>query len=78
MCPRKIRNYQTEYNTYHGKPEQITNRSARNKARADKGLKKGDSREAHHVKPLSKGGAPNTSNVKVVPRLTNRQKYNKK
>ncbi len=75
--PRKIRNYPAEYSTYHGKPEQIANRAARNKARSDSGLKKGDKREVDHKKPLSKGGSPNTSNVRVVSRLTNRQKYNK-
>ncbi len=75
--PRKIRNYDAEYSTYHGKPTQVANRAARNKARSEKGLKKGDSREVHHVTPLSKGGSKAMSNVRVVPRLTNRQKYNK-
>ena len=76
--PKKIRNYATEYATYHGKPEQVSNRAARNKARSAKGLKKGDSREVHHSTPLSKGGSKAMSNVRVVSRLTNRQKYNKK
>jgi hypothetical protein len=29
-----LRNYAKEYKTYHGKPEQIKHRDARNKARA--------------------------------------------
>ena len=76
--PRKIRDYKFETRTYQGKPEQVANRAARNKARADAGLKKGDSREIDHKTPLSKGGSKAMSNVRVVSRLTNRQKYNKK
>ena len=75
--PRKVRNYKEEYSTYHGKPAQVANRAARNSARAAKGLKKGDSREVHHVTPLSKGGSKAMSNVRVVPSSINRRKYNK-
>lgn len=33
----KKRNYRKEYDDFHGKPEQIKNRDARNKARKDMG-----------------------------------------
>ena len=32
--PKRERNYRKEYDDYHGKPEQIKRRNARNKARA--------------------------------------------
>jgi len=75
--PRKIRSYREEYDTYHGKPEQIANRSARNTARGKKGLKKGDKREVDHKVPLSKGGSVSMKNVRVVKSSINRRKYNK-
>ena len=49
------RDYKKEYATYQGKPEQVHNRSLRNKARREMGLSVGDKREVDHVKPLSKG-----------------------
>ena len=75
--PKEPRDYKEEYRKYHGKPKQIKNRAARNKARADKGLKKGDGKEVHHKKPLSKGGSNSPSNVTVRSRTANRKKYNK-
>ena len=71
------RNYGKEYRTYHGKPAQISNRAARNKARADSGLKKGDGREVDHKVPLSKGGGKGKGNTRVTTRSANRRKYNK-
>ena len=68
------RDYKQEYADFHGKPEQVKNRAARNKARADSGLKKGDSREVDHKVPLSKGGSNSKSNTRVVSRSTNRAK----
>lgn len=50
------RDYKKEYRDYHSKPEQKKNRTARNKARKEMGLKVGDPREVDHIKPLSKGG----------------------
>ena len=73
----KSRNYKDEYNSYHGKPEQIANRAARNKARAEAGLKPGDGKEVDHKKPLSKGGSKSKGNTRVVSRSVNRSKYNK-
>ena len=71
------RNYRKEYDEYHKKPEQKKNRAARNKARREVGLKKGDPREADHKKPLSKGGTNSLDNVRIVARATNRKKGNK-
>ncbi len=68
------RDYKKEYADFHGKPEQIANRAARNKARAEHGLKKGDGREVDHKKPLSKGGSNSKANTRVVSRHTNRTK----
>ncbi len=49
-------------------------RAARNKARREAGLKKGDPREADHKKPLSEGGSNSKKNIRVVSRETNAQK----
>lgn len=49
-------------------------RSMRNKARREAGLKVGDPREADHIRPLSEGGSNNKSNVRVVSSKTNAQK----
>lgn len=55
------RDYKKEYADYHGKPEQVERRAARNKARKKLGLKKGDPREAGHV------DAPRTGSLDSVP-----------
>ncbi len=75
--PRKIRDYKFEYNTFHGKPAEIKKRAKRNKARADKGLKKGDGKEVDHKVSLSKGGSNGKANQRVITRKANRKKYNK-
>ena len=75
--PKKPRNYKEEYDTYHGTPEQIKKRAARNKARKDMGLKNGDGKEVDHKNPLSKGGSNTKKNLKVTTRKANRKKYNK-
>jgi len=75
--PKNPRNYKEEYKGYHGKPAQIANRAARNKARAESPLKKGDPREVDHKKPLSKGGGNGKGNTRVTTRSANRHKYNK-
>jgi len=46
---KDTRDYRKEYDTYHASPEQKKRRAARNKARKELGLKKGDPREAGHV-----------------------------
>lgn len=57
----KKRDYKSEYENYQDSPEQIANRSARNKARrlmTKEGLvKKGDGMDVDHVVPIVKGGA---------------------
>jgi 5-methylcytosine-specific restriction endonuclease McrA len=73
----KERDYKEEYKNYHSKPEQVKNRGARNKARRELGLKKGDPREADHINPLSKGGSNTKKNLRAVSRETNRRKGNK-
>ena len=74
---KRVRDYRKEYDSYHAKPEQRANRSERNKARRKLGLKKGDPREADHVKPLSKGGGNGKGNLRAVSRTVNRRKWNK-
>lgn len=74
---KEDRDYDEEYEAFHGKPKQIANRAARNKARKNKGLKKGDGKEVDHKKPLSKGGSKSPSNQRVVSRRTNRKKADK-
>ena len=70
------RNYKKEYRDYHGKPEQIRRRSLRNGARSALGLKKGDSRQAGHKKPLSKGGTNAKSNIRIQSKKSNLSKQN--
>lgn len=70
------RDYKTEYDKYHGTPEQRKNRSkrtmARNAANASGRTSKGDGKDLDHIKPLSKGGSNSKSNLRVVSRSTNR------
>lgn len=72
------RDYAKEYREYHGKPEQIRNRSKRNGARRlaikDGRARKGDGKEVDHIKPLSKGGTNHRKNLRVVSRAENRRK----
>jgi hypothetical protein len=72
------RDYAKEYREYHGKAEQIRNRSKRNGARRlaikDGRARKGDGKEVDHIKPLSKGGTNHRKNLRVVSRRENRTK----
>lgn len=74
----KKRGYKKEYRDFHGKPAQVKNRAARNKARAAATqagkTKKGDGKEIDHKKPLSKGGSNGPKNTRVVSKKTNRRK----
>jgi len=72
--PKAKRDYAKEYRDFHAKPEQKKNRAARNTARRQAGLLKGDGKEVDHKKPLSKGGSNAKSNRRVVSRATNRKK----
>jgi len=49
-------------------------RSARNKARREAGLRVGDPREADHKKPLSEGGSNSKSNVRITSAKANAAK----
>ena len=75
------RDYKKEYREYHGKPEQIANRAARNKARREMEKKVGKQalkgKEVDHIKPLSKGGSNSASNLQILPAMLNRMKGNK-
>ena len=71
----QVRDYKREYAIYHGKPEQIARRSARNKSRrllARQGLvHKGDGKDVHH-----KDNNPedmDRSNLAVIPKSKNRR-----
>jgi len=68
------RDYAKEYKRDHSTPQDKKDRAARNTARAQAGLKKGDGKEVDHKKPLSKGGSNAPSNRRVVTRTTNRKK----
>ena len=75
--PRKEpRDYKKEYREYHGRPEQIKNRTSRNRARSlmiKKGrVRKGDGKEVDH-----QDGNPRNNhhkNLKVMSRTANRKK----
>jgi len=73
---RAPRDYKQEYAEYHGKPDQVSNRSLRNQARRKMGLKKGDPREVDHKTPISKGGGNGKGNLSAVSREFNRRKFN--
>lgn len=70
------RDYKSEYANYQGKPEQIANRTERNRARAVmvKAGKahKGDGKDVDHKQALSKGGTSARSNLRVVSASENR------
>jgi hypothetical protein len=61
---------------YESTPEQIKNRVARNRARAqlmkEGRVSKGDGKDVDHIKPLSKGGSSSKGNLKVKSASSNR------
>ena len=61
---------------YENSPEQVKNRMARNRARAEMERKgvvhKGDGKDVDHVKPLAKGGSTGSSNLRAIPKSQNR------
>ena len=73
---KSVRDYRTEYEKYHSRPDQIKNRSERTQARRSanaQGItKKGDGKDLDHRQPLSKGGSNSKSNLRVVSQGTNR------
>lgn len=72
----KKRNYRKEYDNYQGTAEQKKNRATRNAARSaavQRGsASKGDGKDVHHVKPISKGGGNTPGNTKTVAKSANR------
>lgn len=63
------RDYKREYANYHSKPAAKKKRARANAARAKLGLKKGDPRDAGHVK---RNGGNSKSNIKPQSRSSNR------
>jgi hypothetical protein len=57
---------------YNHQPEQRANRVENGKARKLLGLQVGDSRDAHHKKPLRSGGKTTRANVAPVSKSKNR------
>lgn len=74
----KPRDYKKEYADFHGKPEQIALRAARNKARKDAedvlGMELPTNVEVDHKQALSNGGSNNLANLELMPRYLNRRK----
>jgi len=71
-----MRDYKKEYQDYHAKPEQISNRAQRNKARGmlekEGVVHKGDGKDVDHKRPLSKGGTTTRKNLVAKPAAANR------
>lgn len=70
------RDYKRENALYNSKPEQIENRSQRNKARALLAKAKGKAaiagKDVHHGKPISKGGGNTLANLFAASPSKNR------
>lgn len=70
------RNFRSEYDNYHSKPEAKKDRAKRNNARRklerEGVVTKGDGKDVDHKTPLSKGGSTARSNLRVQPASTNR------
>ena len=75
---KKIRDYRKEYDDYHGKPDEIARRAARNKARKQKtGLMNlGPNDEVDHIDNNPENNSPD--NLRVVSRHKNRTRSHKK
>lgn len=69
------RDYKKELEWEHTqRKNRVKDRTARNKARQQAGLKVGDPREADHIKPLDSGGTNERSNVRVISAKANANK----
>jgi hypothetical protein len=70
------RNYKSEYENFHGKPEEIKKRAERVKARRmmekTGAVTKGDGKDVDHKKPLRSGGTTTKSNLRVRSKSANR------
>jgi 5-methylcytosine-specific restriction endonuclease McrA len=71
-----MRDYKKEYREYHGKPEQVANRSKRNQARKamekEGKVSKGDGKDVDHKTPIKNGGGNSRSNLAVTDKTKNR------
>jgi hypothetical protein len=67
---KRTRDYRSEYDNYHGKPEQIAKRSQRVMARynleKEVGSKALEGKDVHHKKPLRNGGGNGRDNLAVT------------
>jgi hypothetical protein len=74
LIERSGRDYKKEYQNYHGKPDQVKNRSSRNKARRklekEGRVKPGDGKDVDHRDGNPRNGSPR--NLRVRDRSTNR------
>lgn len=72
----KPRPYKKEYENYDGTETVKKKRAQRNKARRmlerEGVVHKGDGKDVHHKKPLSKGGSTTRANIAAVPAKKNR------
>jgi len=72
----KPRPYKKEYENYDGTEAVKKKRAQRNKARRmlerEGVVEKGDGKDVHHKKPLSKGGKTTRANIAAVPAKKNR------
>ena len=72
----KRRDYAHEYQAYQGTPEQIANRSERNKARRAMIAKHGkaavEGKDIDHIRQLDKGGSNDLSNLRLSTVRANR------
>ena len=75
---KKIRDYRKEYDDYHGKPDEIARRAARNKARSKKEKRGFLSRfdEVDHIDNNPENNSPD--NLRVVSRHKNRTRSHTK
>lgn len=71
--PSQIREHGRTYQaTTVQKKRRAKRNAARRQAIQDGRASKGDGKDVHHVKPLSKGGSNAKSNTRVVSKSTNR------
>ena len=70
------RNYKSEYDNFHGKPEEVKKRAERVKARRmmekTGAVTKGDGKDVDHKRPLRSGGTTTKSNLRVRSKSANR------
>jgi hypothetical protein len=72
------RDYKSEYENYHSRPEQIKNRAMRNKARAQVKDKLGAGavagKDVDHKTPIRSGGGNGGGNLRLSPVGPNRSR----